>query len=351
MCVLFVLVLSFSCARPPGPPSTPEAPEQESAPRLEPSRLGLTSGVGDKADRLLLEGERHYFDENWAAAARAFQTAAALLPEHPAPVVGSVLVAIRERGMPFEYAAARSDAWVEEQLRRLVALPHAESFAPKWLLCGRLALVLGDGERALAFLERARALDANAETEGALGIAYLSLGMSREAVLQLERAVELAPEDASHWTNLGAALMMAGNPERAREAYGRAVELAPESARALSDLGTTLIGLGQARAALPHLERAQALAPGRATVMNNLGFALQSLGELERAIEWYERAIAADPALGSAWVNLGVARAKQGRLDDAESALERALELDPEDPRVLRNLEDLATLRASNAAP
>jgi Flp pilus assembly protein TadD len=314
---------------------------------LEPSRLGLTRGRGDAADRWLRKGERYYFARDWPRATQAFQRARALLPKHPAPLVGLSLVELRRRGLSFEYASAKSDPRVQSLLERLVEFPSDETFAPRWFLCGRLALMLGDGQRALAWLERAQGSAPSADTEGALGIAYLSLGRSREAVVRLRRATELEPDQAAHWTNLGAALMMQESPEQAREAYRRAVELDPNDARALSDLGTTLIALGQARAALDYLERAQSLAPERATVMNNLGFALQSLGQTDRAVEWYERAIACDRTLGSAWLNLGVARAKQGRLDEAESALRRALELDPEDPRALANLEDLDRVRGA----
>lgn len=316
-----------------------------------PPSLGLTRGVGDEADTWLAQGERDYIGKDLDAAAQAFQRARQLLPRHPAPVVGAVMVELERAKAGYEFASRRGDAEVLRLQAELAAADAASDFAPWWYQRGRVALLLGDAEAARSALQRAAELTPeDAKVHGALGVAFLALGDPAGAVLGLQRAVDLEPDNAALWTNLGAAFMMSERPEQAREAYRRAVELAPSSARAHSDLGTTLIALGQARAALGELEEAHRLAPERPTIMNNLGYALQSLGEWSSAEAWYQQALARDPSLGAAWVNLGVVRAKQRRFDEARAAFERALELDPEDPRALVNLEELGREQAATEA-
>src|SRR5437764_6741418 len=54
---------------------------------------------------------------------------------------------------------------------------------------------------------------------------YTTLFRSPEAIAALEKAIELEPQFAQAWYNLGLACSAAENPERALEALGRAESL------------------------------------------------------------------------------------------------------------------------------
>jgi Flp pilus assembly protein TadD len=344
---LGLLAWALGCSEPRPARTVSSESKGESAPQREAPTLGLVRGEGDEADGWLARGEVHFRAGRLDEASHAFRKANALLPKHPAPVVGLTLVEFERAELGLEFASRRDDPKVLELLGQLEAANSPPDFALAWLVRGRLLLLLGEAERARSVLENAVALDPrDARAFGALGIACLALGDSSGAVSNAKAAVDLNPKSAALWSNLGAAWMMSEQPEQARQAYERAVELSPNSARAHSDLGTTLIAMGQAGAALTELEEAHRLAPDRATVMNNLGYALQSLGEVEGAENWYRRSLAADPSLGSAWVNLGVLCAKSQRFDEASAAFEQALRLDPEDPRALENVKELERERA-----
>lgn len=60
-----------------------------------------------------------------------------------------------------------------------------------------------------------------------LGVLHLDEGNAEEALIHLERAAELAPEDATIWMNLGKARFAVGAVSRAMEAWHQAYQLEP----------------------------------------------------------------------------------------------------------------------------
>jgi Tfp pilus assembly protein PilF len=323
------------------------------APAKDRSSTRLVRGVGDAADRLLELGEAALDREAYTLAKQYFADAQAALPEHPAPIVGLCLAELGLQQIPTEYAAAVDDARlapIAEQLERALRLDP--EYAPALLQRGRLLLIQGMPKQAESSLRQAASQAADsAEAHSALAVALLAQGKTDAALRGFERAAELDPSNVERLTNLGTAYFMEGRLARALESYRRALRLAPEDPRALSDLGTTLLAQGEPEKALPYLTQAQQLDPRRATFMNNLGYAHHQLGEMTRAKAWYERALVMDPKLGSAWINLGIWHADAGELEQAQQALEQALSLDPEDPRAIKNLQELKDLRAKSRVP
>jgi len=63
-----------------------------------------------------------------------------------------------------------------------------------------------------------------------------SLDQSEEAFAQLKRALELNPNDADGWNNLGAMLARGGQTAAARSAYQRALAIDPNHAQAKANL-------------------------------------------------------------------------------------------------------------------
>lgn len=62
------------------------------------------------------------------------------------------------------------------------------------------------------------------------GIEVASRGLWREAIYRWERAVEIDPSYAEAFNNLGVAYEHEGDLEKARQAYEKAVKLAPSEA-------------------------------------------------------------------------------------------------------------------------
>ena len=149
------------------------------------------------------------------------------------------------------------------------------------------------------------------QAERWLGLAYLTLGRTTEAVAQLAQAAELDPEDAQIQVNLAVAYLQMGRMSDAESALETALTLDPEFGEAELNLG---IVLGQRAAhalALPHFRRAAAMLPGLADAHYNLGNGYARVGRTNEAIESYRRALQIQPNHAAALSNLRVVMARQ----------------------------------------
>jgi Flp pilus assembly protein TadD len=331
-------------------PVAAAAPAPGLPPRSGPTGLvagGLARGTDEPADKELLAGDHDYRAGDIPGAKKHYEAAKKLAPKDPAPKVGLVRARFASGEVPTDYASGRNNPKVKALLAEVdAALRKDTDYGPLHVERGRLLLVLGKADAALAALERGAALSpGDPEGQSALGVALLATGKSDQALERLKRASELDPDDPDRLTNLGTALMMRGSVAEAIVAYRRAVDLAPKDPRALSDLGTALLSANRVKDARPYLEKAVELAPEKATFLSNLGYAQHQLGDVPGAVATFKKAIDKDPKLGSAWINLGNAYADDGKLDDAERSFKKAAELDPTDPRPKANLKDLAELR------
>lgn len=95
-----------------------------------------------------------------------------------------------------------------------------------------------------------------------LGLIYRQTGRGAEAVDELERAVNLSPQQAQYFDQLGIAYREQGQFEKARAAYERAIELDPNYAGACLNLGILYdLYLWDGARALEYYGRYLALSP------------------------------------------------------------------------------------------
>ena len=157
-------------------------------------------------------------------------------------------------------------------------------------------------DRAVMLFERAVDLDAGyARAHLELGVAYatkadyLAMGELRaQAVTSLRRALELQPDSARAWRELGSVLMTMGQESDGFDALRRALVIDPADAGALAAM-------------------ARALFIGRA--------------QFEEAASWYERALAANPKGGWYALQLSHCAALLRDFVRGEAAARRAIEL------------------------
>lgn len=208
------------------------------------------------------------------------------------------------------------------------------------------------------------------EAEGELG----------EAKRHYERAIELAPDDATSHNNL-ANLLAEAEPEAAIAHYLRAIEANPRFAAAHDNLAGTLARLGRAaeaeqhcrealaidrnyapahihlgsllterdpKAALCHLETAIRLQPESAEAHNNLANLLTA-SQPRAAIGHYQTALQLQPDYADAHYNLANLLIAQNRLSPAVAHLREALRIRPGWELATQNLKIL--LEASRRSP
>ena len=111
------------------------------------------------------------------------------------------------------------------------------------------------------------------------GTALHELGRSVEAAESLQRAVALAPADATAWLNLGVTLTARDQLAAAERALRRACALAPACAEAQASLGTTLLLVPRLTDAIAAYQSALRLRPDFNAARWDLGFALLLSGD------------------------------------------------------------------------
>ena len=127
-----------------------------------------------------------------------------------------------------------------------------------------LRALLVVGARDLALRQSCRQIERNPCNRHALGTrAHLlaEQGSARQALDDLERLVQLAPDQASAWFNLGYVREALNNPQAAAQAFLQAVTLDPGMDRAWYGLGLCHIRQGDWNDAVIALQRNTELQP------------------------------------------------------------------------------------------
>src|SRR5690606_12706764 len=112
---------------------------------------------------------------------------------------------------------------------------------------------------------------------GDLGVLLAAEGRVDEAKGHLVRACSLAPERATHWSNLSYVEHLLGDQERARSHIDRALELDPQLSSAWLNLGLIQVENHEFADARASFLKAQSLDPSDPRPQNNL----RDLAELE----------------------------------------------------------------------
>jgi superkiller protein 3 len=124
---------------------------------------------------------------------------------------------------------------------------------------------------------------------------------------------------------VGGALYLANDLMGAERAYRRIVELSPQDAVGWYNLGNVLAVRGQAEAAIGALEQAVAVKPDYFEAYNNLGALYRQARGPEAALEAYQHAARLSPGAAPAHYNLGRLRIELGDACGARDDLRRCV--------------------------
>ncbi len=202
---------------------------------------------------------------------------------------------------------------------------------------------LGEPEKAREEFERSLRLRPLANAAANLGTLFFDVYHDApKAIYCYQKAVELNPENARMFCNLGQAYLRIGEEEKAVRAYEKALSLDPK-VRPLAwyNLAVLYAGKGlfaQAYVAMQNYLRSH---PGDMQAFNLSIKYLIEAGELEKAETALRERIAQHPQNAMLQYNLGVVYHRQGALEKARAAYEQALQLDPDNPTIQRALKSL----------
>ena len=186
--------------------------------------------------------------------------------------------------------------------------------ATDWFQKGYKAQIDKEYDKAISFYLRYIELDPDyAIAYYNLGNAYYDQGNHTKAIESYKKAIELNPDDAQAYYNLGYAYREQGNNAKAIESYKKAIELDPDYAKPYYNLGNAYYNQGNLTKAIELWEKAIELDPDYTKPYYNLGYAYRKQGNNAKAIESYKKAIELNPDDASAYVNMGIVYSEQGK--------------------------------------
>ena len=211
-------------------------------------------------------------------------------------------------------------------------------------------LLLGQQQISSGLLDDATASLSRIRLDGSLGqpamIALADLANDRErfdeAILILDEAIRLNPNDGYLYKQLGDSHRRARQYRDASKAYRSALELGHGTSDTHRNLGMVLEQMNKDDSAEKHLLTAIEMNPADAFTMNYLGYWWADQGRnLDDAIALIERAVELRPDSGFFIDSLGWVHYRLGNLQEAVAYLEQATALEPADPEITGHLGDV----------
>lgn len=157
-----------------------------------------------------------------------------------------------------------------------------------------------------------------------------------EALLHLQRVVQLKPELADNHNLLGLVYCRLGRFEEGIAEYREALQLKEAKSSTAASSGVAAIHTNLANALAI---TASNLSGSSATVPE------EAFKRYEEAIEQYEKALELEPQQPAIHRNLGLLLARLGRYDEAEAHLRATLEIVPNEPAARATLEEIEAKR------
>jgi tetratricopeptide (TPR) repeat protein len=163
-----------------------------------------------------------------------------------------------------------------------------------------------------------------------LGSALRQLDQMDAALLSYDKAISLDPGFAQAYLNRGNTLRLLRRPDAALRDYEQAIEISPAYAEAHFLKAELLRGARRWDEALASLDAAIAHRPGYVEAFVNRGIVLKERGELGAALASFDRALSLDGRCTEALSNRGVLLAQLKQPDLALESFDRAISMRPD---------------------
>jgi tetratricopeptide (TPR) repeat protein len=195
-------------------------------------------------------------------------------------------------------------------------------------------------QKALEAAQQAQQLnDEIAEVHFSLGGIYNVTGRIAESIIELNRALQLAPNSDEGYRRLGAAYLANGRKGEAFTAFQKAVELNPYYWKNYNALGNARSEVGDNEEALNAFRKVTELEPDNALGYMNIGVVNFRQGKYNDSIPFFEKALKLQPR-ADLYTDLGTAYFFLKRYKEAVPMFEKAVEMSPNDEWFVGNLAD-----------
>jgi tetratricopeptide (TPR) repeat protein len=273
----------------------------------------------------------------------------------------------------------KAGRYLDAQVCCQQALAADSNHADSLNLMGMLSLHAHQYDHAVEWIARALRQVPKPEYLVSLGVVLQNQGRLEEALKAFDKAVQLRPDVAELWKNLGNILVelkrpvdallsfqhvltldprhweaanksglllqQSGRFEEALKYFDLCDRLQPDHALTLRARARSLRDLNRLQQALLDSQRAHALDPGNAEVCNSLGDILARLpDQQEEALQWFERALERQPDLTQALINKAIVCGQLHRFEESLATYYRLLSLDPDSAEIQMGLGHLHLL-------
>lgn len=235
-------------------------------------------------------------------------------------------------GQAIQHHQNGNPAAAEETYRQVLSIQPENADALH--LLGLARHHQNDHEDALVHINRALDIAPNvALFHNSRGAVLRALGNNADAVDALRQAIALDPGYVEARGNLGDLLAQSGRPVDAIAAFRDALQHAPADAGIHGALGELYAASGDMERAGHHIRQAAKIDPGSAETHFNLASLLFQEGDKEGSVTALQRAIAADARYAPAYERLGALLRDLDRPTEAITALKTAIGLNGNDAK------------------
>lgn len=197
----------------------------------------------------------------------------------------------------------------------------------------RIEKAVVDIEQYTAIISSNAAAAEKANAYSQRGRAKQFLGMTKEAMADLDKAVESDPSSAEARNNRGEiSLVFHDKLKDALADIDEAIRLKPDFSDAYVLRSEVLHHLGFDKETMQALDKAIELDPKNGLAYFGRGCIKMDMGLTEEAILDYDKAITLEPDFPTTYLNRGISKRKLKLLDEAIDDFDRAIEMDPYSP-------------------
>ena len=170
-----------------------------------------------------------------------------------------------------------------------------------------------------------------------LGAVYVGQDQLEVAINYHKKSIEINPDYAEGYNNLGIAFQKLGLFEEAVKNYNKTLKLKPNFAPAYNNLGIVFKSLNKLDEALMNAKKAIELDSEYAEAHNNIGAIFQDLDNLEEAHKYYKKAIKLKPNYSDAYYNLGILLKKLDKIEECIENFRKAVKINQKNSRAYSN--------------
>ncbi len=245
------------------------------------------------------------------------------------------------------YSQNKDNLWAQKAVLAAQQAERLGSTLPEvHISVGAVYTATGRNAQAISELKRALELAPNSDdVYRALGDAYRASGQTSEELQAYQNAVNANPYFWANHNALGGGYLESGDTLKARAAFQKVTQLAPDNPIGYENIGDTYYRDGQWGEAIPYFQKSLALAPSAFTY-SNLGTAYFFLKNYDDATKMFEKAVEMSPNDEALLGNLGDAYRWSGHSDKAaatyDKAISRAFQALQVNPRSASTMSDLA---------